>query len=147
MKDMSTPLETIAPSMMRPADLDLLERVLEDRPCLKGREGFEMPIPDPIFHILLDTVQQMKKGRTVVLIPKDETCTTQAAASLLGVSRPFLIRLLEGGKIPFHHAGTHRKVKLNDLRTYMVERDKARRKTLDGLFDEMDEAGFCDQTE
>ena len=89
----------------------------------------------------------MKKGRTVVLVPKDETCTTQAAADLLGVSRPFLVRLLEEGKIPFHHAGTHRKVKLNDLREYMLARDKTRRQVLDGLFDDMDGAGFCDHTE
>lgn len=147
MSNMSTPLEKIDPSMLEPADLELLERVLEDRPCLKGREGFELPLPDPIFHLLLDTVQQMKKGRTVVLLPKDETCTTQAAADLLGVSRPFLIRLLEEGKIPFHHAGTHRKIKFSDLRIYMQERDRERRTTLDRLFDEMDEAGFCDKME
>ena len=106
-----------------------------------------MPLPDPILHLLTDTVQHMKRGRTVVLVPKDETCTTQAAATLLGVSRPYLVRLLESGKIPFHRAGTHRKVKLCDLRAYVAERDKARRATLDKLFDEMDEAGFCDHAE
>src|SRR5690348_10110432 len=112
-------MKTLSPSAVPPAELEQLESFLEmERPCLKGREGFEMPLPDPIFHILLNIVHGMKSGRTMALVPEDETLTTQAAADYLGVSRPYLVRLLEGEKIPFFKVGSHRKVKLTDLRAF-----------------------------
>ncbi len=104
--------------MLNEEDLAQLQRVLDDQPCLLGREGFKLALPDPIFHLLLQAVGSMRKGQTVLLISEDEMLTTQAAANYLGVSRPFLIGLLEGGKIPHHKVGSHRRVRLADLRVY-----------------------------
>lgn len=141
-------MKTLSPNAVTPAELEQLESLLEtERPCLRGREGFDLPLPDPIFHILLNIVQGMKNGRTMTLVPEDETLTTQAAADLLGVSRPYLVRLLEGGKLPFFKVGSHRKVKLTDLKAFKQERDAARRQALDSVFDKMDEAGLVDDLE
>ena len=84
----------------------------------------------------------MAERRTVVLVPEDETFTTQAAADYLGVSRQHLVDLLEGGQIPFHKVGSHRRVAFRDLLAYEKRRDKERRAALDELARAVDEAGL-----
>lgn len=72
--------------------------------------------------------------------------TTQAAANFLGVSRPFLIGLLEQGKILHHRVGAHRRVYLKDLYDYSQKRDAERKVTLDSIADEIDKAGLYEST-
>ena len=71
--------------------------------------------------------------------------TTQQAAALLGVSRPFFVKLLESGALPFHVTGTHRRVYLKDLSTYKEQRDRERRKALDQMAKETEELGLYDK--
>ncbi|ARA95154.1 excisionase [Rhodothermaceae bacterium RA] len=86
----------------------------------------------------------MQQKRTLVLIPEDETLTTQAAANYLGVSRQHLVNLLERGEIPFHKVGTHRRVYFRDLLTYEKRRDRNRHEALNRLMQAVDEAGLYD---
>jgi excisionase family DNA binding protein len=139
---MRTVLDTLAPSAVSKEDLDALRKVLNDQPSLVGREGFIAPLPDPIFHLLLYVVRSIEQGKSITLIPENEALTTQAAANFLGVSRPYLVRLLQENKIPHHSVGSHRRVLLDDLRTYAKARDIERRTVLDELFDKIDEEGL-----
>lgn len=59
-------------------------------------------------------------------IDGDFTLTTSQAASRLGMSRPYLIKLLEQGVIPYHKVGRDRRVLLSDVRDYLVDRDRAK---------------------
>ncbi|MBS1716478.1 MAG: helix-turn-helix domain-containing protein [Armatimonadetes bacterium] len=79
------------------------------------------------------------------MMHENETFTTQAAANFLGVSRQYIVRLLEKGTIPFHHAGTHRRVFFKDLVRYQQERSKARKAVLDAMTDEAVKAGVYDR--
>jgi excisionase family DNA binding protein len=68
-----------------------------------------------------------------MLISARAELSTQQAADLLNVSRPFLIQLLEDGKIPFHKVGTHRRVRFSDVVDYQNKIDAQRLKSLDEL--------------
>ena len=70
----------------------------------------------------------------------------QRAADLLGVSRPHLIKLLEAGELPYHKAGSHRRIYLRDLVAYQKRRDAERKRALDGIAKEAYEAGLYDRT-
>lgn len=134
-------------SQFNPAELDRLMALVnaEERPALIGREGVRIDLPEPIFHLLVRVVQQMQQGRAIVMLPEDETFTTQAAADFLGVSRQFFVNQLERGEIPHHRVGSHRRVTLKDLLTYQQARDKTRRKALGGLFRKLKETGHYDE--
>ena len=66
-------------------------------------------------------------------MPVHAELTTQQAAEALGVSRPFLVGLLEEGKLPFHKAGTHLRVRYVELLAYKRQEHEARRRDLDEL--------------
>lgn len=65
--------------------------------------------------------------------------TLQDAANLLNVSRPFLIKLLDEGKIPFHKIGTHRRIRFIDLLQFKAHSDKISQKALDELLQQAQE--------
>jgi excisionase family DNA binding protein len=122
--------------------LDLAQR--NQHPSLKGADGTEIRLPVPIFQMLVKVIEDMRNGRAIVLLPEDETFTTQAAANFLGMSRQHFVTLLETGEIPFHRVGSHRRVTFKDLRDYAGKRDAGRRARLGSLFKKVKDAGLYD---
>ena len=80
-------------------------------------------LPAVAVRMLTEMLTHLGEGRSVAVMPADAELTTQQAADMLNVSRPYLIRLLDERRLPHHMAGTHRRVKLNDLIAYRAERD------------------------
>lgn len=96
-------------------------------------ETDELVLPGHVLQILLDVLAEMSQGNAISLIPYHQEISTQEAANLLNVSRPFLVQLLEAGKIPFRKVGTHRRVKLQHVLEYKEQVDRQRQTTLDEL--------------
>jgi excisionase family DNA binding protein len=136
-------------SLLTEEERSSLPRLLEmfrhqEHPCLKAKDGTEIPLPEHIFQMLARMLEDMRNGRAIVLMPEDEAFTTQAAANYLGMSRQYLVTLLESGQIPFHRVGSHRRVTFKDLLAYQKTRDLERRTILNGLFSKLQAEGSYD---
>jgi excisionase family DNA binding protein len=90
-------------------------------------------VPTAAFRLLVVILAEMARGNAVRLIPHHVELTTQEAAEILNVSRPYLVRLLEEGRLPFHRTGTHRRVLFKDVMAFKVGRHRARSNVLDEL--------------
>jgi excisionase family DNA binding protein len=95
-----------------------------------------------VHDLLTHIVRELARGNGVSVAPLQAELTTQAAADLLNVSRPFLVKLLETGALPFHHVGTHRRVKLADVLAYRNHRSHARRAALAEMARDAQEMGL-----
>lgn len=106
-----------------------------------GKAGREetIELPRQAVALLVQLLEAMGAGRAVAVAAQDGELTSQQAADILNVSRPFLIRLLEEGTIPFRRVGTHRRVRLEDVLRYKEATDAERRKVLDELAAEAQE--------
>ena len=88
-------------------------------------------LPATAVRLLVETLKHLAAGQSVMLVPIQSELTTQEAADLLGVSRPFLIKQLLDGRIPYRKVGTHRRVQFKDLMAYKQEFDAGRVQSAD----------------
>jgi excisionase family DNA binding protein len=99
----------------------------------RGKEKATLPIPDAAAHVLKEVLVLMAKGEAVRLIPIHAELTTQEAAELLNVSRPYLIKLLNQGKIPHRKVGKHRRIRFQDLKEYKDRSEEISRRARSDL--------------
>ncbi|MFI1915289.1 excisionase family DNA-binding protein [Nocardia sp. NPDC020380] len=95
-----------------------------------GEVGDEeaLVLPRAVVSMVAFILAQAAEGRGVAIVPSNAELTTQQAADMLNVSRPYVIGLLESGAIPFRLVGTHRRIRYDDLKTYH-QRSEAKSRT------------------
>ncbi len=101
-----------------------------------------LELPAEAVTLLLSILEQMAAGHPVVLVPQNTEMTTQQAADLLNVSRPYLIGLLDAGKLPFRLVGTHRRIRYEDVMAFRQRSEAERRQALDELAAEAQRLGM-----
>jgi excisionase family DNA binding protein len=99
-------------------------------------------IPRPIAILFVQILGALAQGKGVQILPKDMELTTQQAADLLNVSRPYLIGLLESGKIGFRKVGKHRRITFEAVMEYRRRDDAERRAAADELAGLTEELGL-----
>lgn len=111
------------------------ELYLRLRTGKKQRET-DIALPHSALRVLAGALRQMAEGHGVLLVPVDAELTTQQAADLLGVSRPFLIKLLEQRKLPYRRVGAHRRLLAADVLRYATAERARREQVLGELLEE-----------
>ncbi|HTA22847.1 MAG TPA: excisionase family DNA-binding protein [Terriglobales bacterium] len=100
---------------------------------LIGPDGKTEILPNNLYSFLLRLLADLRAGHSVTILQSRHELTTVEASKILGMSRQFLVTLLEKGEIPFHLVGTHRRMYVRDVIAYKAKRDSARRDTLNQL--------------
>ncbi|ODP37503.1 excisionase [Sphingomonas turrisvirgatae] len=93
----------------------------------------EITLTPAMSDLLLDLLRQIGSGHAVTLVPIREMLTTQQAADLLNVSRPYLIGLLDKKVLPHTFTGRHRRIRAEDVFAYKAQRDAQRSAALSDL--------------
>ncbi|MEW6756244.1 MAG: excisionase family DNA-binding protein [Candidatus Latescibacterota bacterium] len=129
------PYEPVAPTpndaeLARESSRRLVQFTRHDLTLQIPGTGAEVTLPAAAVRLLVDLLSEMAEGNAVTLIPIHAELTTQRAADFLGVSRPFLVGLLEQGEIPFRKVGTHRRVLFQELLAYKRRVDESRIRAL-----------------
>jgi excisionase family DNA binding protein len=116
---------------------DLKVRLVEN-----GRDTEAVAVPTAALRLFMQILEEMSHGNAVTLLPMHEELTTQEAADLLNVSRPYLVQQLEEGKLPYRKVGTHRRVQVRDVLAYKKQTDATRHQALDELASEAQALGL-----
>ena len=132
-------------STVRELDEMLTSEAARGGAVLRSPSGHELLLPHSVYRVLEQVVHEMARGNAVRVLPVKAELSTQQAADLLNVSRPHLVKLLERGEIPYHRAGSHRRVVLEDLLVYKDRRDRERHDALDEITRISGEIGLYDE--
>jgi excisionase family DNA binding protein len=146
-------------SILNPVDLSESEQqeirdlyraiaTLNGEAVLGSSKGKKHKIPPALYDMIIRILKELNNGHSIGIIRDKQGLTTVQASKMLGVSRQFLIKELEDGRLPFHLVGTHRRIYLKDLIAYKSRRDHQRSAILDEMikaelddYDNVDHAG------
>ena len=96
-------------------------------------------IPRQVFSVLMRLLSVMSEGKAFSLIPMDKELTTQQAADILNVSRPYLNKILDLGEIAHRKVGRNRRIKFSDLMEYKKSQEQKSKAALQELADQAQE--------
>ncbi len=120
------------------------ERPREDEPVHLTLESGQqtVTVPHVVLDLLVSVLANLAAGQAVAVVPAHAELTTQQAADLLNVSRPYLIKLLDEQEIDYRTVGTHRRILASSLMAYKARDDAKRRKAAGELAAMTRELGF-----
>lgn len=125
--------------------VSVIEQINSDQPEIEIEETSEkIKIPLSALKLLGDILKAMGQGKLFSLVPIATEVTTQAAAEILGCSRPYVVKLLEEGKITFTKVGKHRRIKLDDIISYRKQIKAQQKQNIIDIMNLDEETGLYD---
>ena len=109
---------------------EALDHALHVQVQAAGRELASFDLPEVVTRLLMEILKETAAGRAVSLVTVDAEVTTQQAATILNVSRPYLVSLIEKGLLPARKVGNQRRLPLADVLEYKAANRAKRRETL-----------------
>jgi excisionase family DNA binding protein len=134
----SQALESISALEANPADtitFAILDPAMQDT---------RITIPSGMFQLMVNILQSVSRGEPVTILPHSTELTTQEAAEILRVSRPYLVKLLDEGTIPSRKVGIYRRVLLQDLLHYQKTEKQRQSAIVEELTKEAQDMGLYD---
>ncbi|TSA79962.1 helix-turn-helix domain-containing protein [Deinococcus detaillensis] len=126
----------ITPFLPTLADTQAAQRQLEQ---LRNVPSAASP---RLAELLDEVLSQLAAGRAVQVVALEREVSTQQAAELLGVSRPYLVKLVEAGALPHRKVGPRRRLHLEDVLAYRTRLKQTREDALQALADDLQEMGL-----
>jgi excisionase family DNA binding protein len=125
-------------------NIDLLKKYLAKRQpaSLKLGKNTEIQLPESVIALIFQALSRAADGKKIVLVEEEEEVSPEKAAEFLHVSRPFLVKKLDAGEIPFYWVGTHRRILISDLVKYKQERRQRSQEILQQMREEAEETGL-----
>lgn len=122
----------------------LLSQIRDDGAPVPIRVGDDQPvlIPASALRLFVSILARLGNGEGIVVLPRQAELSTQQAAEVLNVSRPFLVELIKNGELPARKVGTHRRVLLSDLLAYKHRDDSQREAVLRRLAEQTQALGL-----
>ena len=126
--------------------LDIYDRLQRRKAQLIGPDGERRELPPTLHSFLIELLDALGQGKSISILQGQNALGTIQASEILGVSRRFLVGLLERGEIAFHRVGSHRRIYARDLFRYKAQRDSnrsaairdlARSEYSEGLYDQI----------
>lgn len=132
--------QPVTPSPAETAELHRLEAALKESATVAlSLDGAALPLPPSVEAIVRLVVSELARGNGIRVLPAHAILTTQEAADLLNVSRPYLCRLIDDNELPAKMIGSHRRVRLDDLIDYKRRLDRDREQALARLTQQSEE--------
>jgi excisionase family DNA binding protein len=123
---------------------EVLEKCLTKKQSasLKLGHGTEIPLPESLTILLVQALARAGEGKKIVLVEETDEVSPEEAAAFLHVSRPYLVKKLDAGEMPFHWVGSHRRMLMADLLKYKQQRRQRSLETLQHLREEAEDMGL-----
>lgn len=99
-------------------------------------------VPPAALKLIGQLLGAMSEGRPLLLMPTEQEFTTVEAANFLNVSRPFVIKEMEAGRLPHRKVGSHRRISFEDLLAYAQKMRAQQASALDRMADNARELGL-----
>lgn len=110
--------------------------------CIEDARDTTATVPAQAFRLFIELLDQLAQGNAVTIAPVTAELTTQQAAELVGVSRPYFIKLLEQGELAYRKVGNRRRIRLVDVLDYQRRDEQKRQRTLKALTREAEDLGL-----
>lgn len=131
---------TLLPPKQDAAQTKVLQAKVR-KPTLIDSEGKTTELPEEVLELLSFVLKAWKHGQGVTVTVQSQLVTTQEAANLIGCSRQHVVSLMNTGALAGRKIGTHRRIKLEDVLSFINDEDKVRDKTMDDLVALSEEMG------